>query len=80
MLRFHGNASDSIGLAAVQIREAYFSIARQLHPDRLSALGIPDDQIVICGLALGYADPDAVPNNLITERAPIADFTKWFSE
>ena len=29
---------------AVQIREAYFSIARQLHPDRLSALGIPDDQ------------------------------------
>jgi len=43
-------------------------------------LGIPDDQIVICGLALGYADPDAVPNNLITERAPIGDFTKWFSE
>ncbi len=29
---------------AAQIREAYFSIARQLHPDRLSALGIPDDQ------------------------------------
>jgi len=43
-------------------------------------LGIADDQIVICGLALGYADPDAVPNNLITERAPIGDFTKWFSE
>ena len=35
-------------------------------------LEIPDDQVVICGLALGYADPDAVPNNLITERAPIA--------
>jgi len=43
-------------------------------------LGIADDQVVICGLALGYADPDAVPNNLITERAPIQDFTKWFSE
>jgi hypothetical protein len=43
-------------------------------------LKIPDDQIVICGLALGHADPDAVPNNLITERAPIQDFTTWYSE
>lgn len=43
-------------------------------------LGIPGDEIVICGLALGYADPDAVPNNLITERAPIGDFTTWFTE
>lgn len=43
-------------------------------------LGIPDDQIVLCGLALGYADPDAIPNNLITERAPPEDFTTWFSD
>ncbi|MBV8393831.1 MAG: nitroreductase [Alphaproteobacteria bacterium] len=43
-------------------------------------LGIPEDRIVICGLALGYADPDAVPNNLITERAPIGDFTTWFTD
>jgi nitroreductase len=43
-------------------------------------LTIPEDQVVICGLALGYADPDAVPNNLITERAPIEDFTIWFTE
>jgi nitroreductase len=43
-------------------------------------LKIPDDQIVICGLAIGYADPDAVPNNLITERAPLQDFATWYSE
>jgi nitroreductase len=43
-------------------------------------LAIPDDQVVICGLAVGYADPGAVPNNLITERAPLQDFTTWFSE
>lgn len=43
-------------------------------------LGIPDDQTVICGLALGHADPDVVPNSLITDRAPIADFTTWFAE
>lgn len=28
---------------AAQIRNAYFALARQLHPDRLSALGIPDE-------------------------------------
>ena len=43
-------------------------------------LKIPDDQTVICGLALGYADPDVVPNSLITVRAPIQEFTSWFSE
>lgn len=43
-------------------------------------LSVPDDQTVICGLALGYADPDVIPNSLITERAPIQDFTTWFSE
>ena len=43
-------------------------------------LKVPDEQVVICGLALGKADPDEVPNNLITERAPIKDFTTWFTE
>ena len=43
-------------------------------------LKIPDDQVVICGLALGHADPDEIPNNLITERAPIQDFTAWYTE
>ncbi|UYN94726.1 MAG: nitroreductase [Enhydrobacter sp.] len=43
-------------------------------------LAIPDNQVVICGLALGYADADEVPNNLITDRAPIQDFTTWFNE
>jgi nitroreductase len=43
-------------------------------------LKIPEDQVVICGLALGYADPDEVPNNLITERAPLEDFVHWYKE
>ncbi len=42
-------------------------------------LKIPDNQIVICGLALGHADPDVIPNSLVTERAPIDDFTTWYS-
>jgi len=43
-------------------------------------LGIPDEQVVICGLAMGQADPDVVPNSLITDRAPIEDFTTWHGE
>lgn len=40
-------------------------------------LGIPDDQIVLTGMALGRADPDAPENSLITERADPDDFTTW---
>ena len=35
--------------------------------------------LVLCGLAVGYADPDEVPNNLITERAPLQDWVVWHS-
>jgi nitroreductase len=41
-------------------------------------LDIPEDQIVVCGLALGHADPDEIPNSLVTERAPLSDFVRWY--
>ena len=28
-------------------------------------------------MALGYADPDAVENSLVTERAPSRDFARF---
>lgn len=40
-------------------------------------LGIPDNQIIICGLALGHADPQAPVNRLVTERAPVAEFASF---
>jgi nitroreductase len=40
-------------------------------------LGIPANEVIICGLALGYADPDAVENQLVTERAPASDFATF---
>ena len=40
-------------------------------------LGIPKNEIVICGLALGHADPDAPENRLVTERAPASEFATF---
>lgn len=40
-------------------------------------LGIPQNEIVICGMALGRADPDAPENRLVTERAPASEFATF---
>ena len=40
-------------------------------------LAIPETEIVICGMGLGYADPDAVENRLVTERAPAREFARF---
>jgi nitroreductase len=37
-------------------------------------LGIPGNEIIICGMALGHADPDAPENRLVTERSPASEF------
>jgi nitroreductase len=41
-------------------------------------LGMPDNEQFVCGMSLGYADPDAIENRLVTERAPIAEFVRFF--
>jgi len=34
-------------------------------------LGIPEDEVVICGMSLGTADAEAIENTLVTEREPV---------
>src|SRR5215475_7805773 len=40
-------------------------------------LDIPDNQIIICGMALGHIDPSAPVNRLATERAALADYASF---
>jgi hypothetical protein len=40
-------------------------------------LGIPETEIIICGMGVGYADPDAVENRLVTERASAREFATF---
>ena len=43
-------------------------------------LGIPPEQMVVCGMALGYADPDAIVNTFITERMALEEFVTFVEE
>lgn len=40
-------------------------------------LNIPDDEIILSGMALGFADTGAIENTLITERVPVSAFSIW---
>merc|ERR1712136_404052 len=51
-------------------RKAWGNLGRTVYEE----LGIPDTEIVWCGLAVGYADPNAPVNRLCTERVPVSDF------
>ena len=49
----------------------------QFHRVIAAELGLLPDEMVVCGMALGHADPDAVENRLVTEREPVAGFTRF---
>lgn len=43
-----------------------------------SYLGLPDEEQLVCGMSLGWADESALVNQLRTEREPVGRFTKFF--
>jgi len=48
-----------------------------VHKVLRSELGIPPNEIVICGMGLGYEDTTAPENKLVTERAPASEFATF---
>ncbi|MBA3590554.1 MAG: nitroreductase [Methylibium sp.] len=40
-------------------------------------LQLPETEMLVCGMSLGHADPDAVANRLVTEREPVAGFARF---
>ena len=40
-------------------------------------LPLTSEQLVLCGMALGWADPDAVPNRLETDREPLDSYVTF---
>lgn len=41
-----------------------------------SFVGAPEDEMLFCGMAIGYEDKDAKVNQLRTDRFPVAEFVK----
>ena len=44
------------------------------HAIVLNILGAEQDEELVCGMALGYADPEHIVNRFITPRVPVEDF------
>jgi nitroreductase len=49
----------------------------QFHRLIAQELGLADSEMVVCGMALGHADPQALENQLVTEREPVAGFARF---
>jgi nitroreductase len=43
----------------------------------LPHIGAGPDEMLVCGMALGYADESNVVNTFHTPRVPVAEFTHW---
>jgi nitroreductase len=50
----------------------------QYHKIIAEVLQFPENEMLVCGMSLGYADPDKIENSLATEREIITNFTKFF--
>lgn len=54
-------------------QQAFTQYHRIIH----NVLELPDNEMVVCGMSLGYADMSKIENTLRTERESIAGFVKF---
>ncbi|MFN4359899.1 MAG: nitroreductase [Hylemonella sp.] len=43
----------------------------------LPHIGASPEEMLVCGMALGYADTSAIVNTFHTPRVPVEDYTRW---
>lgn len=51
----------------------------QFHRVIAEFIGFGPDEMLVCGMSLGHADPNAAENTLVTERAPVSEFTRFMA-
>ncbi len=44
-----------------------------------SALPLTDEEVVVCGMSIGYADFSSIENTLETERAEVSEFVEFYA-
>ncbi|QGZ39324.1 nitroreductase [Pseudoduganella flava] len=52
----------------------------QFHRIIAERLALPDNEMVVCGMALGHADPARIENTLVTEREPVTSFATFMED
>src|SRR6185503_760704 len=74
-----GMFMQSIALAAIErgisscMQEAWAAVRRSLGVH----FGLPENEVLYCGMSLGYADTSQRVNALRSERVPIDDFATF---
>jgi nitroreductase len=74
-----GMFMQSIALAAIErgvsscMQEAWAAVRRSLG----AHFGLSGDEVLYCGMSLGYADTSHPVNTLRSERAPVEEFTTF---
>lgn len=49
----------------------------QYHRIIAEELALPEQEMVVCGMSLGYVDPDKIENTLETERMALSEFVRF---
>ncbi|MBR7798774.1 nitroreductase [Undibacterium fentianense] len=49
----------------------------QFHRIVAEELKLPDNEMLVCGMSLGFADMNKIENSLVTERASVAEFVQF---
>lgn len=52
----------------------------QYHRLIAEELQLRPEQMLVCGLALGHADPAAIENSLVSEREPVSGFARFLDQ
>ncbi|OYT88235.1 MAG: nitrobenzoate reductase [Burkholderiales bacterium PBB6] len=52
----------------------------QFHRVIAEELQLAPEQMVVCGMALGHADPSAIENTLVTQREPVSGFARFLTD
>jgi nitroreductase len=74
-----GMFMQSIALAAIErgvsscMQEAWAAVRRSLG----AHFGLPENEVLYCGMSLGYADMSQPVNELRSERAPVDEFATF---
>ena len=73
-------AFDAVGIPAARARGLDTCVQAawiHYHHQLAELLDFAPEEMLVCGMALGHADPAAPENRLVTERAPVDQFTTF---